>query len=226
LSRRGSPGWPSEGWQRKASGLVVPAVTMDPAFLSGGVTLSTDKLSVTRPNSAAWTLARGARAITSGGFYFETRVDSFGTGGGGGDVVLGIIDSTLAATDGPVGDTTHSGGVIWIGGTYYNGSAIGFGWTSPVPVGDWVGILYILGSKNLHGYYPPVGGSGWDSGSGDVATDFGGRNLAGVGGTVYPAWSMLKANAQATFNFGATTFAYPAAASACLAAGYPAYKDA
>jgi len=185
------------------------AVTLDPATLPGGVTLSNGNLTAATTNFG-WHSARGTLAHVSGQYYCEATLVSIVYGVG-----LGLCNATenlgsvLGGDDNAImAFTNHSDSSS---GVFYGGSIIGAIGTPLFNVGDVIGMAVDLTAQKVWFYNPAAGQ--WN---GDV---IGSQNpVGGVGGyttaaiqsgsaPIFPAVALDVTGDSVTINMGATGFA-------------------
>jgi hypothetical protein len=170
---------------------------------SANVTLSGGNLVVTNTGGSSGNQgARGADASgkTSGKYYFEITVTTYG---GGGNTALGI--GTITSTYTAMGSNATTGDLVFPSSAaiFANGSVVG-GIGSSLPSGTLVGIAVDLDNRKI--WFRKTAGQWNSSGASgnDPTTNVGG--LVIPSGTMVPFCTFNAAGNVFTANFGATAF--------------------
>jgi hypothetical protein len=169
------------------------AMTFNPADKTSGCTLSNGNLTADNFTSPVESV-RTTAAFTSGKHYFESHIDLVGS-----NQAICLADSSWVLSGWPGQSNAHGFSFNSQGDGWFNGN---FGTGSSFTTGDVMAIAVDADNKKAWVLKNGV------SITGNPSTGTGGYALTGMGSTIYPTWAGQSGHQTATYNFGATAFAY------------------
>jgi hypothetical protein len=177
----------------------VAAIVLNSADMSSGMVLTNGNLTVRCNSCASPASIRATRGLSSGKGYWEVHIDTLNSG----NLSIGAADSTqsLAAWWGNSGTTLHGVGT-------FSGQINGW---STYPAGPTYAASNTLGiavDATAKKFWITKDGSTWFPSGGNPATGTGGYSISGINTPIIPGVQMETFNAQVTFNFGGSAFAF------------------
>ena len=173
----------------------MPVVTLDPAALGPGITLSSGNLTATSSGATGNTLATAH--FPTGKYYYEFTV------GTAANTQIGVMNAAGARSEYLGFDYSHSAGANWNGGWLSSGGVT----TAPALVSGHVYGMAIDITNKKAWLKDLTAASSWNSnGSADPVTGVNAATFATITGDIYPACSLNQSGDQITFNFGATAY--------------------